>query len=67
MNEECEDCRAAATMARAAALAESAVTMDEAAAHRRDLNKGKKMAMGGSITDTTQATVRYIPSTRAWP
>ncbi len=34
--EECEDCRAAATMARAAALAESAVTMDEAAAHRRD-------------------------------
>ena len=33
---ECEDCRAAATMARAAALAESAVTMDEAAAHRRD-------------------------------
>ena len=33
---DCEDCRAAATMARAAALAESAVTMDEAAAHRRD-------------------------------
>ena len=23
------------------------------------------MAMGGSITDTTQATVRYTPSTRA--
>ena len=26
---------------------------------------GKKMAIGGSITETTQASTRYTPSTRA--
>lgn len=29
------------------------------------VNSGKKIAMGGSITDTTQASTRYIPSVRA--
>ena len=29
------------------------------------VNSGKKMAIGGSITDTTHATVRYMPSTAA--
>jgi hypothetical protein len=28
------------------------------------VNRGKKMAMGGSITLTTQAVARYIPSKR---
>lgn len=34
-------------------------------ASSNSVNKGKKIAIGGSITDTTQATVRYIPSTSA--
>ena len=32
----------------------------------RRVNRGKKMAMGGSITDTTHARTRYTPYTRAW-
>ena len=30
----------------------------------RRVNKGKKIAIGGSITDTIQATERYTPNTR---
>ena len=28
------------------------------------VNKGKKIAIGGSMTDTTHASTRYIPNTR---
>ena len=33
--------------------------------HSSSVKSGKKIAIGGSITDTTRASVRYIPSTSA--